>query len=116
MRRRGFTLFELMIALVILVVALGGLLLSLTYCILLDESNNNLVIAVNDARYTLEQIKGLDYDAIADYVPPTLSNLDDEAISLTRSIGAKIAEVTVDVSWTERARLRNVSLSTRIAR
>jgi len=113
---RGLTLIELMIATGILVVVLSGLLLTFISCILLNESNNNLVIAVNDAQYVLEQIKGLAYSEIGNYTVPQFNNLANETVTLTRSIGTRIAEVAVDVSWIERQRQRNFQLSTRIAR
>ncbi len=112
---KGFTLSELMIAAAILLIAVLGLLAAFINCMLLNESNNNLVTAVNDAQYILEQLKGLSYSEIAAYTPPVLNNLSNETISLSRSIGTRIAEVTVDVSWTERQRSRNFQLSTRIA-
>lgn len=112
---KGFTLSELMIAAAILLIAVLGLLAAFINCMLLNESNNNLVTAVNDAQYILEQLKGLSYSEIAAYTPPVLNNLSNETISLSRSIGTRIAEVTVGVSWTERQRSRNFQLSTRIA-
>ena len=115
-KARGFTLSELMIASAILLVAILGLLAVLINCIIMNEANNNLVMAVNDAQHVLEQIKGLAYANIAGYTAPVFTNLNNETITLTRSIGAKIAEVTVNVSWVERQRNKNFQLSTRIAR
>jgi prepilin-type N-terminal cleavage/methylation domain-containing protein len=112
---KGFNLVELMIASGILLIVLSGLMVTFVYGILLNESNNNLVIATNDAQYVLEQIKGLAYSAISSYPAPTFYNLNNETITLSRSIGTRIAEVTVDVSWTERQRQRSFRLSTRIA-
>jgi general secretion pathway protein I len=112
---RAFTLLELMIAVAILLIAILSLLAAFINCILLNESNRNLVTATNDAQYVLEQIKSLAYSDIAAYTAPTFNNLTDELIALDRSIGSTIAEVTVDVSWTERQRNRSAQLSTRIA-
>lgn len=111
----GFTLSELLLAAVILLVVVSGLLVTFTYSLLLNESNHNLIVAVVDAQYVLEQIKGLAYGNIGSYSPPSLANLQDETITLTRTIGAKIAEITVDVGWTERQRARSIQLTTRIA-
>lgn len=114
-RRESFTLVELLIAVVILLLAAGGALLSLTHCILLNETNSNLVIAANDAQYVLEQIKELAYGDISGYTPPELANLNSENISVQRTYDSGIVEVRVDVAWTERQRSKTVSLSTRIA-
>lgn len=114
--RKGFTLLELMVAIAILVIAASGLLMALVSCMSLNESNSNLVVAANDARYVLEEIKGLAYDDIGSYSPPSFSNLDGESASVTvTDIDSRIKEVTVEVVWTERQRSRSFKLSTRIA-
>lgn len=115
-KKRAFTLSELMLATAILVIAITGMLAAFVGCLLLNESNNNLVKATNDAQYVLEQVKGLAYDNINAYVSPAFNNLNSETITLNRAVGAKIAEVTVNVAWVERQKNRNFSLSTRIAR
>lgn len=114
--KRGFTLAELMIAAAILTVAIAGLLSLFVTCQLLNESNNDTVRAVNDAQYVLEQIKSLTYSGISTYTAPVMTNLPNENITLTRSIGAAIAEVTVNVSWKEKQRNRTYNLTTRIAK
>ena len=118
---KGFSLIEVMVATAILLIILSGLLLAFVYCILLNQSNNNLVIAANDAQYVLEEIKGLAYSGISNFInnfnPSQFSNLNNEIITFPNpNIGTAIAEVTVDVSWIERQRQRNFQLSTRIAK
>jgi len=116
--KNAFTLSELMLATAILVLVAAGLLAAFVGCLILNETNNNLVIAVNDAQYVLEQIKGLDYNNIDAYTPPTFTHLNNESIPdpTVTEITSGIKEVTVNVNWTERANNRNFSLSTRIAR
>ena len=113
---KGVTLLELMISVAILLIVISGLFVTFVYCILMNESNNNLVKAANDAQYVLEQVKGLDYDSISTYSAPEFSNLPSETINLSRVPGSQITEVTVNVNWVERQRQRNFQLSTRIAR
>ena len=112
----GFTLLELLIATAILLTVLSGLMLTFVSCILLNESNSNLIKAVNDAQYILEQVKGLAYNQIATYTSPVFNNLNNESITLSRSIGSRIAEIVVTVNWVERQRLRSFVLATRIAK
>jgi len=119
--RRGFTLSELLLAAAILLVAVSGLLAVYINCIFLNASNNNLVIAANDAQYVLEQIKGEPYSNINNFIngfnASYFSNLNSEAITFPGlNIGSKIAEITVNVGWTERQRQKNFQLSTRIAK
>jgi prepilin-type N-terminal cleavage/methylation domain-containing protein len=117
---KGFTLTELMIAMGILLIVISGLMSTFIYCILLNESNNNLVTAANDAQYVLEQIKARAYGDIDDFInnfnPNHFSNLNNETITFPgTSIGASIATITVNVSWTERQRQRTFQLSTYVA-
>jgi prepilin-type N-terminal cleavage/methylation domain-containing protein len=117
LKRRGFTLIELMFGVLILLVVIIAALLSFIHSMLLNEASNNLTIAVNDAQYVLEQIKALDdYDDIPSYTPPTLNNLINETITLNRTIGTNISTITVNVSWQERQNTRSFSLATCIAK
>ena len=117
--KKAFTLVEAMVAVFILLTIGSGILVSFIYCMILDETNRNSVIAANDAQYVLEQIKSLTYGDIAGYSAPVFTNFGvsgEETITLNRNIGAKIAEVTVNVQWRERGRNRQFSLSTAIAK
>lgn len=115
---RGFTLLELMVAVAILLIVITGLLTAFINCILLNESNNNLVKAANDAQYVLEQIKALAYTDISAYSYPTFNNLPSETITLTRpgSISDPLRTITVAVSWQERTQTRSFSLATYFAK
>jgi len=115
---KGFTLLELMVATAILVFVITGLLATLVYCILLNETNNNLVIAANDAQYVLEQMKTLAYDELDDYAPQQFTNLPNETIAdpQVNEIKSGIKEITLNVSWLERKRQRNFSLSSRVSK
>ena len=117
----GFTLLELMISVAILLIVISGLFVTFVYCILMNESNNNLVKAANHAQYVMEQIKGVtSYDGINSYSPPVLNNnLPNENIpnpTITDLYDNQVKEVTVNVNWVERGRQRNFQLSTRIAK
>jgi Tfp pilus assembly protein PilV len=115
----GFTLSELVLASAILAVAICGLLAAYVNSILMNESSSNLAKAANDAQYVLEQVKGLSYAGISTYVPPTFTNLTNEAITLAPApyeSSSGIKQVTVNVNWIERQRNRTFSLTTRIAK
>lgn len=115
---RGLTLSELMITMAILIIAISGLLLTFIYCLLLNESNNNLVTAMTDAQYVLEGLKGTAYSELGNYTAPAIANLRNENITITLSPDATNmrSEAEVTVGWNERGRQRNVTLSTNIAR
>lgn len=113
----GFNLLELMTAIAILLLVITGLLVTFVYCTLMNTSNNNLVIAANDAQFVLEQIKGLAYDDIlGNYTVPDFTNLENEIVTPTAVIiDSRTKEVNVNVTWTERQRNRNFVLSTLVA-
>lgn len=121
-RTRGFTLIELLITAAILLIAISGLLFVFINCTLLNQANNNLVIAANDAQYVLEQIKGLAYSNIVNNYIPTPSTFTNNNVIFTPTVTVnevipnKVKEVTVNVGWVERQRQRNFQLVTRIAR
>jgi len=120
---RGFTLMEMMVAALILAFTISAVLFTLVSCLLLNESNNNLVIAANDAQYAMEHIRGLSFADIEDYDPNDLNlvNLRNENITLDPppshpGMNEGILEVILNVNWTERGRNRSYSLSTRLSR
>jgi len=118
---KSFTLLELILSVAILAVTISGLLATFIYCLLLNHSNQNLVVACVDAQYVLEQIKGLTYDKIDDYIedfdPYTFSHLPNETITFPdTNIGPRLANITVNVTWQERQNSRSLLLSTKIAK
>lgn len=118
---RGFTLAELLVAMTILAFTISALLFTFVSCLLLNESNNNLVIATNDAQYVMEELKSIGYSEINNFInnfdPLYFENLNVETITFPSSnVGTNIADVTVEVGWMERGRNRHVSLSTQFSR
>jgi len=114
--KNGFSLLELLIAVVILTAVVTGTILTIINCLMLNETNSNIVSASNDAQYVLEQMKALSYGDLSGYTAPTLNNLQNENITLNTSIGATVSNITVTVSWQERQSNRSFSLSTYIAK
>jgi len=108
-----------MVAVAITLLVITGSVLSFVQLMFLADSSVNLTIAANDAQYILEQLKGIAYGAIASYSVPVLNNFPPEAgevITLSRSVGANLADITVNVNWQERNQAKNFSLSTYIAK
>ena len=124
-KKSGFTLIELMFSVVILLVSILALLSGFMGSLFLNNSSSNLTVAVNDAQYVLEQIKGLNYTtcvqdnfAVGCYVLPVFTNLPSETVALNPAptIGPKISKVTVKVSWLDQKKIRSYSLATYIAK
>jgi type II secretory pathway pseudopilin PulG len=122
--KRSFTLMELLITTVILLLVLGSLLYTFTYCMILNEQNSNLATAYNDAQEALEEMKAIAFGNISTtYVAPTPTNLYAENITVycngaacaSLPSGASLAQVDVVVTWIERGRARSETVSTAIA-
>ncbi|MDD4899683.1 MAG: hypothetical protein PHT31_04735 [Candidatus Omnitrophica bacterium] len=122
---KGFTLWELMLASAILIFALTGLLMLFSNCVLLNEANRNLSVAVNHAQYIMEGIRHLSFANIGpqvaggtwDWNTATLAAagmtpLDSEnVVSTTPDQTANPVSITVTVNWQDRGRARNVALN-----
>jgi len=105
-----------MVGVIILLIVISGCLVTYIHCVALNDSSQNLVVAINDAQYVLEQMKSLAFGDIATYTAPAFSNLPSETITLNRIIGTSMATVTVGVSWQERKRSRTFSMTTYLAK
>jgi prepilin-type N-terminal cleavage/methylation domain-containing protein len=116
LKNKGFALAELLVAAAIMSIAVTGLLALAISCMVLNETNNNLVTAAHDAQYVLEQIKGVAYSDITSYTAPSLNNLNNETITITFEPGSKVTGVEVDVGWTQMQGERHFVLYTRFAK
>ena len=125
--KKGFTLIELMMGVVILLVSGLALLSGFLGSMFLNNSSNNLTTAVNDAQYVLEQVKGLDYTTCIQmnfsggcYTLPTFTNLPSETVTFKpypeTDIGTSISKITVEVTWQDKQQIRSYSLATYIAK
>lgn len=132
--KKGVTLSELLIAALIIVTSFTALLASFVACLILNEANRNLVLAVSHAQYVMEDIKNMattsaGFSAIAnngnvygntnwDWANPAVINtkalvaLKDESIE-TNMTGTTSLNVVVTVNWHDRGnRNRSVILET----
>jgi len=122
--KKTFTLMELMISVVILLLVLGSLLFGFTSCVILNEQNSNLATAINDAQFVLEDLKSKPFSEALLY---TDFDIPGEAVSLVpayievinvaiNNIGVNLVQAVVTVNWIERGRIRSAQLSTVIAK
>ena len=124
--RKGFTLVEVMVGVFVLLVSILAALSGFLGSMFLNNSSSNLTIAVNDAQYVLEQIKGLDYTTCTQYLPnacyalPTFNNLPGvETVSFDpapTTLGANIRKITIKVSWQDKGQIRSFSLASYFAK
>jgi len=75
--RDGFTLIEVTIALVVLVIGVGGALGSISTFAVLEETNRETTVAHLAARRTLEEMRAADFDEV--FARYNADNADDPA-------------------------------------
>ena len=67
LKKKGFTLPELLIAIAVLAITTGGILSLFISCILLNETNRNTMLAYTAIQSKMEEIKNQPFDNIATY-------------------------------------------------
>lgn len=109
--RRGFTLSELLLSAAILAFTFSVLLFTFVSCILLNQANRNLTIAVSHAQFVMEEIKGSDFTTLKTDIDNGSWDWDSSEITgngltplATESIDAQASgtdplDVTVTVNW-----------------
>lgn len=140
---KSFTLAELMLIAVFLTVVFIALIASFLTCFVLNETNRNLTVATTHAQYIMEEIKNNAYtvtgfnnlrtagssqwnwNAETDFTNRGLSYLSSEntAVTFTDALtggaateSSELLDITVRVNWSDRARNKNMSLETLIAK
>jgi prepilin-type N-terminal cleavage/methylation domain-containing protein len=126
MRRSGFTMIEVMVAMTVFVIAIVALMGVYLGIAALSESSRNLTQAMADARVVLEGLRdtsggglaavtGTDWTAWAEN--NGLTSLRDEAVTVTYADpAADPLSVTIQVTWEERQRARAATLNTLVTR
>ena len=107
---KGFSLIELMVAVVILVTVILGMFHAYTVCFIGMTNARDRTVATNLAQKKIEDIKNTPFDNIADSSITTeeISGkiLTINLISINSTVGenndSNLKEVTVTVSWFDR--------------
>lgn len=111
--REGFTLLEVVIAMVILALGFLGLAALIANTALQIKTSREVTIATNDARSTLEFLNGISYvDLLAsNYQLPQFNNLEGENVQVaTSNAGINSTQIVATVTWNSGGRV----LSTRL--
>jgi len=103
--KNGLTLVELLIAMAILILAVGGILLSYIRCIELNETAKNSSLAVQAAKSRMELIKSTTFGQIkATYDMNSFdpNGLNGKGISYIDDSNPEFLKITVSVSWQQK--------------
>ncbi|MBU4343305.1 MAG: type II secretion system GspH family protein [Candidatus Omnitrophica bacterium] len=104
-QKSGFTLFELVMAVAILVVAITGILAIFAKFIALNEDARNLTLALTACQDKMEEIRNSNFDTVfANY---NATSFDPDGFTLNEAKGAvyvnntnpELLETYLSVSW-----------------
>ncbi len=128
-REKGFTLVELLIAVFILSVAIGGVLLLYTTSMMSSQLAWDISVATSHAEYVLEEAQT--HDSIDEITRfnwkgwtdvQGLNTLPSETIDIAFSdlsrdeVTSPLLDMQVTVNWVRKSREHDVTLRTKIAR
>ncbi len=122
--KKGFTLVELLIAVFILSVAIGGVLLLYVTSMMSSQLAWDTTVATSHAEYVLEEAQT--HDSIDEILRfnwkgwangQGLNTLPNESIDVSFSdLSNKLLDMRVTVHWSRKSRAHNVALKTKIAK
>ncbi len=105
----GFTLVEVLITTVVLVVAILGILYTIVHCFTLQETSKNLNLAMSAARAKVEEMRNTDFSTLIDnYNGPfdmTESELDGKGrvdASYVAGSSDDLIDVRVVICWRQK--------------
>ncbi|KPK38868.1 MAG: hypothetical protein AMJ78_09365 [Omnitrophica WOR_2 bacterium SM23_29] len=108
LKKKGFTLLELMITAAILIVALIGLLAVYVLCFNINETAKNLTLATSAIQQKLEEIRDYSFYEIFDELNNTnfevsgIPNQDAEGTIRVNTSNPDLLKITISVSWRQR--------------
>ena len=123
-RNKGFTLVELLVAVFILAVAIGGVLLLYATSMISSQLAWDTTVATSHAEYVLEEAQRTDsigsilimnWEGWA--VAQGLNTLPNETVDIIFSEpSSNLLDMEVTVNWTRKMRKHKVTLITKIAK
>ena len=106
MGKRGFTFFELLIALLIFLVAVGGLVAAQEGCLTLAEGARNLTVAMNAVRQKTEEIRNAAFPNVAAYNGQTFTmagwGVQHMGVVRVDTTDPALVQIFVSVSWRQK--------------
>lgn len=119
--RRGFSLVEIMIVCLFLVIIVFGFIYLFNVSLYLNEQTRNSIIAINDAVAVVERIKNIEPFSVTNLIAgypdagyiAGYNNLDSESVQVNYgNLAADPVLVTVTVTWQGKERIFSEEVST----
>lgn len=120
-KNKGFTLLEILLAIVIVSIGISALIGAYNAGILFSSDIENTDIALNIARQKMEEIKNKNtsFDSIVDAGPSTDAVFQDFSLEVATSFVAgtsnEMKQVDVIVTWDAPGGQANITLTTLVA-
>lgn len=108
----GFTLLEVLIAVIILTVGIVAILWAFNAGIYASSGIENVDLALNIAQGTMEQIKNTPFASLADSGPAADSDFPNFNVSVNVAEGQEPMQVDTTVSWEVKGGQASVTLTT----
>lgn len=123
--KKAFTFIELMIGITIIGIALLSLLMGYMACLNINEITRNIIIASEDCRRVIEEMKSLSVSSVSDITGRNwtswaasngCNSLSSELVTVAYvDSNDNPLDVTVTVSWQQKGRAQNLSMGTLIS-
>lgn len=114
MKYKGFTLLEVLIALIILTIAVTTLIWAFSSGIYAATDIENVDLALNIAQSNMEEIKNTPFANLQDYGPAADQNFANFNVSVNVAEGQNPMQVDVTVAWQVKGSQTSISLTTLI--
>lgn len=115
MEKRGFTLLEVLIAVVILTVGIAALTWAFSAGMFATTDVENVDLALNIAQAKMEEIKNTAFASIADSGPTADPDFSDFNVTVDAATGNDPMQVDVTVSWNVKGGSTSIVLTTLVA-
>lgn len=111
MRRKGFSLLEVLIALIIVTAGTLAIIQAFSAGLLASADVENVDLALNIAQAKMEQIKNTSFAGLADSAPIADLNFPDFTVALNVAEGQDPMRTDVTVAWNVKGGQANVTLT-----
>ena len=111
MGRRGVSLLEVLIALIILTVGTFAISQAFSSGLLASADVENVDLALNIAQAKMEQIKNTSFVSLVDISPTADSNFPDFTVALNVAESQNPMRLDVTVAWNVKGGQANVTLT-----
>lgn len=112
---KGFTLLEVMIALVVLTLGVIGIMWAFSTGMYATTDVENVDLALNIAQAKMEEIKNTQFATLADSGPTADPNFSKFNTTVNVAEGQNPMQVDVTVAWTVKGGQTSIALTTLMA-